>query len=514
MNHGGWTRDRGRTAAGAALIGLLTLAGCGIGRDAAGPPAGVAAQSVGRWRLALVNTPDPPRVGENTMTVYVRDETGKPMVGDVEVAVAMEAMGAMPRMESRGKVRGLRAGVYRVTYALAMSGEWDLFLRLRPRDGSPVEASYRVSTSMRGVAYSGGTPGAQEAASTTRIGAPSTADDAGDSTVAGTVVIDDARRQSLGIRTAAVAMRDLSSTLRAPGRVAWDEAHQAEISLRVGGWVRELRASVTGQSVRSGEVLFSFYSPEIWAAQQEYLEALRATREDSARANAGDASRELAAAARERLRLWGVADAEIAAIARAGKPRESVSVRAPMAGVITEKNVVLGSAVNAGQVLYRIARLNPVWVIAGVPQSDLPLVRMGSTALVADPDRDGRSRQGRISFIGAGVDSMTRTGEVRIELANPGGALRPGAYVDVEFSTPLARSLAVPETAVLPTGERHVVFVDLGEGRLAPREVRLGRRAGGYYEVLNGLRAGDQVVTSGNFVVAAESRLRSGAASW
>ena len=183
-------------------------------------------------------------------------------------------------------------------------------------------------------------------------------------------------------------------------------------------------------------------------------------------------------------------------------------------GIVTDKNIVQGSAFTAGQTLFRIAGLDPVWVIASVPQPSVGFVRPGTHADIHDPSSDSGARHGVVSFVSPSLDSTTRTAAVRISVPNPGGGLQPGSFVDVELSTPLVRRLAVPESAVLPTGERHVVFVDLGDGRLAPREVQLGIHAGGYYEVRAGLVAGDAVVTSGNFVVAAESRLRSAAQKW
>jgi Cu(I)/Ag(I) efflux system membrane fusion protein len=182
--------------------------------------------------------------------------------------------------------------------------------------------------------------------------------------------------------------------------------------------------------------------------------------------------------------------------------------------VVTEKNVVQGSPFQAGQVLFRIAPLDPVWIIASIPQQDAGFVRSGMTATIRDPYQSAAGRRGRVSFVYPSLDSMTRTAEVRIETRNPDGRLQPGTFVDVELVTASLQRLAVPESAVLPTGERHVVFVDLGDGRLAPREVQVGARAGGYYEVLAGLSAGEVVVTSGNFLVAAESKLRSAAQKW
>jgi Cu(I)/Ag(I) efflux system membrane fusion protein len=493
----------GPLTAATLLTLALALVGCG-GRGQGGAPAGLAMRDVGTLKVGVATSPDPPRTGENTITIVARDSEGRPMRGTAELLVSMPAMGAMPYMESRGKIREVKPGVYRAEYGLAMNGEWDVALSLKPESGPPAEAMYRLSTSVRGVAFSGGTAAPGGASSS---GAASGA--SGAAANEGAVLIDPARRQSIGIRTAPVEVRELDATLRAPGRVAFDEAHQAEVSLRFSGWAREVRASVTGQAVRQGDVLFTVYSPELWGAQQEYLDALRATRADSGATAVATSSRELAAAARERLHLWGVADIEIAAIERAGGPREAIPVRSPVSGVVTEKNLVAGSALMPGQMLYRIARLDPVWILVDVPQSDLPLVRPGMTAIVSDADLDRVARRGRVAFIAPSVDSMTRTGAVRIEIPNPGGRLRPGAYVEVELVTRLPRRLAVPESAVIPTGERHVVFVDLGDGRLAPRQVRLGRRAGGFYEVLEGLAPGEIVVTSGNFVVAAESNLRS-----
>ena len=181
---------------------------------------------------------------------------------------------------------------------------------------------------------------------------------------------------------------------------------------------------------------------------------------------------------------------------------------------MTEKHIVRGSPFTAGQVLYRIAPLDPAWVIASVYQVDLPLLKAGMPATLTNPYIDERSRHGHVSFISPALQAETRTGQVRIEVENPGGELKPGMFVNVELNVALGRRLAVPESAVLPTGERRVVFVDLGGGRLAPREVELGARAGDYFEVLSGLKPGDAVVTSGNFLVAAESKLRSAAQKW
>jgi membrane fusion protein, copper/silver efflux system len=501
-------RRRGTLLALIAVLVTGMVVAVALRRPAGGRglPPGTATHAVGTLRIGVANRPDPPRTGENVMTVALRDAGDRPVRGAaVQIAVSMPAMGAMPYMESRAKVREIAPGLYRGEYGLAMGGDWDVNVRATPPEGAPIQAAFRLSTNMQGLAFVGGS-GATAALPETA--AVASVDETG------AVSMDAARRQALGVRVAPVAMRSLSAVVRAAGQIVYDEALQADVALRFGGWIRELRADYTGRAVRRGEVLFTVYSPELWAAQQEFLDSERATQAGSSDPEAVAAAHDLAHAARQRLRLWDIAEVDIDALARRGRALEAVPVRSPVGGVITEKAVVRGSPFQAGQVLLRVARLDRVWVIASVHQMDLPLLRPGAPARLADVNRDAPGRLGRVSFVYPALDSMTRTARVRIEVANPGARLMPGMFVDVELSTPSAPRLAVPESAVLPTGERHVVFVDLRDGRLAPREVRLGRRAEGYYEVLEGLQPGELVVTSGNFLIAAESRLRSATQKW
>jgi len=492
-----------------ALIAVAWVASIvsGCGHHA---PTNVPMQDVGRWRVGASNDPDPPLVGDNSITIVAHDSSGAPMRGSVDVMVSMPAMGSMPRMESRGNVKPAGAGVFRARYGLAMGGEWDVTVRLHPEGEPPIEARYRVSTSIRGLSMVEATPAASAAPDA--VPTPPAADSSGDEL--GVVTVDAARRQSLGIRTAPAQVRDLATTLRVPGRVAYDEAHQAEVTLKFAGFVRTLATRVTGQAVRRGEVLFTAYSPELWSAEQEYLEALRAADASHGTPALAGSATSIADAARERLTLWDIAPQDLDSLERAGRPLPATPIRSPLSGIVVEKSIVEGSAFTAGQVLYRLARLDPIWVIASVPQQSAGIVRPGMAARIGDPYGGGAARQGQVSFVYPSLDSTTRTAEVRISLPNPGHRLQPGTYVDVEVITPAMKRLAVPESAVLPTGERALVFVDLGDGRLVPREVQLGVRAGGYYEIQGGLREGEVVVTSGNFLIASESKLRSAARKW
>jgi Cu(I)/Ag(I) efflux system membrane fusion protein len=494
-------------------IGIASIAVLSCSRKS-GAPAKAAtgpAQAVGPFRISVENHPETPSVGDNRLTIGLSDTTGAPVRGaDVTAEIVMQAMGTMPRMESRGEVQEVHPGVYEAKYGISMAGEWDLGIAIEAPDGARADAAYRLSTSLNDIRFQGGTPplGGVPADSSRAGSGPSGAAD-----VPGAVRIDAARRQEIGVRTGPVEVRDLATTVRAAGLVAYDETRRAEVSLKFGGWVRDIRVDYTGRPVRAGEELFTVYSPELFSAEQEYLTALG--RSDGTGGMPGDgADSSLARAARQRLLLWDITPREIDAIARAGTPMEAVPIVAPVGGIVLEKNVVRGSAFMAGQLLYRIAPIHPVWVIANVYPFELPLIRTGMSATIQTPFLADKSRAGRVSWLSPYLETATRTAEVRIDVPNERGDLRPGMYVDVTFDIPLGKRLAVPEDAVLYVGDKRIVFVDLGDGRLAPRQVTLGHRAGDYYEVLAGLKGGETVVTSGNFLVAAESRLKSAESKW
>ena len=471
---------------------------------------------VGPYAVGLRNTPAPPRTGENALTILVEDERARPVhAARVEVRVSMPAMGAMPYMESRGRVSETAPGVYRVAYGLAMPGEWDVTLRVQTPGAGSAEGRWRLSTHLRELAFAGGEAEGAAAART-----------ADSSAVPGTIVLDAARRQAIGVRTARVELRNLIVPVRARGTVAFDETARAVISLRYPGWVRTMVADFTGMAVRRGDPLFTVESPEIVAAEQEYLTALGFARADSAAhvvafgggpgggAASTGATFSLADAARQRLLSWGLTLDQVRTIERTGRPLTTLVVRAPVGGVVVEKSIVAGSPFTTGQVLMSIAAVDPIWIEARLYETDLPLVRTGMPARVTSPYAPGGARSGRVAFVGPALEGDTRTGVARIELANPGGALRPGMFVDVTLEAALGRRLVVPEGAVVATGTRQIVFVDRGGGRLEPREVTIGPRTGEWIVIERGLAAGETVVASGNFLVAADSRLKSALGKW
>jgi Cu(I)/Ag(I) efflux system membrane fusion protein len=329
----------------------------------------------------------------------------------------------------------------------------------------------------------------------------------------GVITIDAQRRQTIGVTIEPVARRPLTVSVRAVGKVVYDDSRLADVTLKLRGWIGELYADTRGQLVRQGEPLFTLYSPELYAAQEELLSA--AASQKTARGSAApDRADYLVEAARRRLRLWDIGTAQIDRILRQGKALEYVPIASPVSGYVVEKNVVEGSAVEPGALLFRIAGLDQVWVEAEVYESDLGLIENGDAARVTLPYAPGRELQGEVSFVYPYLNDATRTGRVRIELSNTDLALKPDMYANVELEKPLGELLAVPEDAVLHAGLRNFVFVDLGEGRLRPKAVVLGRKGGDFVEVREGLAEGDRVVTSGTFLVAAESRLKRDMEHW
>lgn len=324
------------------------------------------------------------------------------------------------------------------------------------------------------------------------------------------VSIDTRRQQLIGVRTVRVLRAALAPEIRAAGAVAYDETGQVEVNTRIDGWIRELYADYTGRTVRRGEPLFTLYSPDLVAEQNEYLLALRGSSMASHNSSdtLADYSDRLAAAARERLLRLEMTPADIDQVARTGRAAETVTFRSPGDGVIVEKTALRGMRVMAGQTLYRIADLSNVWVEAEVYETDLPVVRVGARAAVSLQAYPDRTFTGRVTYIYPMVTQETRTVRVRLSLPNPQGLLKPNMLATVTLQEPRSNALLVPADAVVDTGTQQLVFLAEGDGRFSPREVRIGRRAEGKAEVLSGVSEGDEVAASATFFLDSESQLR------
>ena len=328
-------------------------------------------------------------------------------------------------------------------------------------------------------------------------------------TESGVVRVDPERRRRIGLKTARVVRAPLVVGIRAVGRLTYDETRLKDVTLKVKGWIARLEVSATGQPVRKGQRLLTLYSPDLFAAQQEYLLAL-----ESQRAGGAGRSDYLVEAAAKKLALWDLSPAQIAAIAKRGEPLEELPILAPASGFVIEKDVVEGAAVEPGQRLFRIAALDRVWIEAQVYEMDLARVKKGQVAKVSLPYQAGETLEGAVAYVYPYLDPTSRTGRVRIELANKDLAFKPDMYANVELSVDLGPRLQVPVDSVVYTGPRRLVFVDVGEDRIRPQEVTLGARSADMVEVTSGLTEGQVIVTAANFLIAAESRIRSAASLW
>jgi Cu(I)/Ag(I) efflux system membrane fusion protein len=328
---------------------------------------------------------------------------------------------------------------------------------------------------------------------------------------AGTVKINLDKVQLLGVRSEPTLLRELTRTVHAVGTIQADERLLYQVAPRFEGWIEKLYVNTTGQSVSRGQPLMEVYSPDLVTAQEEYLIALRGA--SDLQDNSSDAQgvmQRMAEDALRRLRNWEISDQEIEAIQRDGKASRLLVYRSAASGVVLQKPGVQGMRFMPGEVLFEIADLSSVWLLAEVSEQDIGLVHLGQEATLNIVAYPGKAFSGKVVFLYPTIDTETRTAKVRIELANPDGLLKPAMFANVELATGHARGevLAVPESAVLDSGARQAVLVRRGEGLFEPRAVKLGMRADGYIEVTEGLQAGEQVVVRANFLIDAESNLK------
>lgn len=320
------------------------------------------------------------------------------------------------------------------------------------------------------------------------------------------------RVQRLGVRTEPVARRNLMQPVRAVGTVKFDERRLAVVSTKFEGWIEKLLVNSTGEAVRRGQPLMQVYSPELVQAQQEYAigwSMLRSLPPD-ADADARRTAQAFVNGALQRLRNLDFPDDELQRLRRDGTVSRAITLRAPSAGIVLEKMAVEGMRFMPGELLYRLADISTVWVLAEVFEQDLGLISIGQTATVSLKAYPNRTFPARVAFIYPTIERETRTARVRLEMPNTDGAFKADMYAEVEVAAPVgvANSMAVPDSAIIDSGTRQAVLVELGEGRYEPRDVQLGAKADGYVEVREGVKEGERVVVSANFLIDAESNLR------
>lgn len=318
------------------------------------------------------------------------------------------------------------------------------------------------------------------------------------------------KQHLIGLRAAKAVQRDLTQTVRATGVIEHDETKYARIAPRFSGWVRRLKVNYTGQTVEKGQPLLTVYSPELFATEAEYLMALKQAGQwqDKPPTEPALAARRLLETARQRLKLWEIGDEEIRALEQRSEPADELLLRAPVSGHVVAKTAIEGKAFMAGETLYEIGDLAHLWVRAAIFDSDLPRIKVGQKARVILPCLDYKAYASAVTFIYPHMDPQTRRAEVRLELDNPAGELRPDMWANVEIEASLGRALTVPASAVIDTGTRFVAFVRKEGNRLEPRELKIGAKTDDFYQVLAGVEAGEQVVTRALFLVDAESQLK------
>ena len=324
------------------------------------------------------------------------------------------------------------------------------------------------------------------------------------------------RQQQIGVTYGTVEKRPFTHSVRAAGTVAYDKQRHWDYVARVEGYVQKLFVSSRGEVVGKDAPLLTIFSPDLLTTQNEFMHLL--AMRDAAKTNGHQAVLEstgkLVESVKQRLRLWNIGDEQIAELERNRKPQETLTLRSPFKGVVQDIPVDQGRRVMMGDHLVDVADLSVVWVWAQFYQDELPMLKKGLSITISSASYPGEKFEGKISLIDPFINDATRTGRVRIDVENPDFKLRPDMYVDAELTMDMGEGIAVPVGAVLPTGKHNIAFVDKGEGKLEPRYVELGRQYGENYEVKSGLKEGERVVTSANFLIDAEAKVQGALKSW
>jgi len=480
------------------------------------------AYDVGPFQVQVEIDPPSPQVGKNHVRVNVKNSDTEPPEGlSLHLQAEMPAMGSMPKMLSESEFKQLSPGVYSGILELSMQGTWNATLHLEDSHGQHSHLRFDFVTGKPGIRLSKTPHSEKEIENYTCPMHPSVRSDTpGACPICGmdltkaatetsgriTLSVPESRQQLIGVTKEKVASKDIATSFVAVANVLHDETQLADITLKYNGWIGEVYADSPGKTIQKGDPLFTVYSPELVSAQTEFLEAASRLR--------GSETSPIAAAAKQRLLYWDLSEKQLARLREKRAVLSYVPITATHSGTIIEKNIVSGTAVKAGEVLYRISDLSKVWVEAELYDKEIALVSEGEAVSFTLPYLPGKTMRGDISFIYPYLFEKTRTGRVRIKVENPQNEIKPGAYSNVHFSIPLGKRLVIPKEAVIFAGEARVVFVDQGEGTLEARQVSLGVEAGPYYEVLDGVVEGESVVTSGNFLLASEAKIKLGIEKW
>ena len=328
----------------------------------------------------------------------------------------------------------------------------------------------------------------------------------------GHVSLSPAQMVMANVATTEAKAMPLNKEINATGIVQYDQARQAKVTAWVAGRIDKLHVTTVGSYVSRGRPVAEVYSPDLVSAQQEYLLALKSREQfkNSPIRSISQGGEGLVASARQRLKLMGVKDEQIAGLEKGGQPNIRLPIYTPLSGVVVEKIVQAGQYVNVGDTLFNIADLSTVWVEAEVYENEFPNIRIGQAVDIISQSYPGRTFRGRVAFIYPFLDPKTRTVKVRVELSNPGLRLKPDMFVNVRVLVPLGSSIVVPVSAVMDTGQRQTVWVEMKPGMFEPREVKAGTRSGDNVQILSGLKAGEKVASSGGYLIDSEAQLKGG----
>jgi len=331
----------------------------------------------------------------------------------------------------------------------------------------------------------------------------------------GEFVVPVERQQQIGVTFATVEMKPLSHSIRAVGRVVPETQRVWRVVSRTPAYVQELGVNAPGEFVKKNQVLMKLYSPELLTTQRELIDLLRARdRSATGMHSASEDFQRLIESAERRLRLWNVTDEQITKIEQTRQAEESLPILSKVDGIVQNLPVTQGANVAMGSPLVEVADLSVVWVWGEFYQDELPMLQIGQEVTVSSSSYPGEKFRGQITLIDPFIDDAKRTGRVRLDIQNPDLKLKPDMYVDLVLDMDMGRSLVVPVSAVMPTGKRNIAFVDKGNGKLEPRLLVLGGKYGDVYAVKSGLKEGERVVASANFLIDAEAKIQGALKSW
>ena len=327
------------------------------------------------------------------------------------------------------------------------------------------------------------------------------------------------KQQMIGVQTGIASVQPMMKQIRTIGRVSYDETKLATVNTKFEGYIEKLYINTTGEYVRKGQPLAEIYSPELLSTQMEFINLLKWQHKDKTVSNYKDDidqmlsndAQNVISASKQRLKLFGITEQQINNIEKTEQPKRTLTVYSPVRGYVIQKQALQGTKVESGQALFDVADLSTVWILADIYEQDLPLIREGQKAAINFPYYPGKTFIATINYVYPTLDNVSRTAKARFTIPNSKGIFKPQMYSDMEISIGLGSQLAVPESAVINTGKRQIVYVDLGNGNFQQRVVKTGQRANGMIQILSGIKAGEVVSTSANFLIDSEARLKGGA---